>query len=292
MEKSSVPTGCYKCGRPGHWSRDCPDDTETGNKNPKTQNHNPIGNPPNPVARTPVGLGNNSNSYSNNRSGSIPPPKEKPKKIPRKRPKLTPDILLADDHGLPFILRHFPRHFKYRGSSHVVSDLGNLIGLYSEWHSRLLPYYSFPQFIHKVEQVAATKRVKMCIRGLRERVASGGDPAKPLESETDFAAPNVDPDHSTGGEVLNSQGHHREEDPFLENHDAEVQEDMLHEVYHRATDEPSLNPCSSAELQKQNNGTSSSSDVLITEEQRARMEANKQKALERAAARARSLQST
>ena len=42
-----------------------------------------------------------------------------------------------------------------------VSDLGNLIGLYSEWHSRLLPYYSFDQFVHKAEQVAATKRVKV-----------------------------------------------------------------------------------------------------------------------------------
>ena len=42
-----------------------------------------------------------------------------------------------------------------------VRDLENLIGLYSEWHSRLLPYYSFDQFVHKVEQVAATKRVKV-----------------------------------------------------------------------------------------------------------------------------------
>ena len=39
--------------------------------------------------------------------------------------------------------------------------MGNLIGLYSEWHSRLLPYYSFDQFVHKAEQVAATKRVKV-----------------------------------------------------------------------------------------------------------------------------------
>lgn len=42
-----------------------------------------------------------------------------------------------------------------------VSDLGNLIGLYSEWHSHLLPYYSFDQFVHKVEKVGTTKRVKV-----------------------------------------------------------------------------------------------------------------------------------
>lgn len=44
-----------------------------------------------------------------------------------------------------------------------VSDLKNLIGLYSEWHSLLLPYYSFDQFVHKVEQVGATKRVRVRI---------------------------------------------------------------------------------------------------------------------------------
>ena len=33
--------------------------------------------------------------------------------------------------------------------------------MYGDWHSRLLPYYSFDQFVHKVEQVAATKRVKV-----------------------------------------------------------------------------------------------------------------------------------
>lgn len=44
-----------------------------------------------------------------------------------------------------------------------VRDLGNLIGLYTEWHSRLLPYYSFDQFVHKVEQVASTRQVKVLI---------------------------------------------------------------------------------------------------------------------------------
>ena len=39
--------------------------------------------------------------------------------------------------------------------------MGNLIRMYSEWHSHLLPYYSFDQFVHKVQQVASTKRVKV-----------------------------------------------------------------------------------------------------------------------------------
>lgn len=42
-----------------------------------------------------------------------------------------------------------------------TNDLGNLLSLYAEWHSHLIPYYSFNQFVHKVEQVGATKRVKV-----------------------------------------------------------------------------------------------------------------------------------
>lgn len=44
-----------------------------------------------------------------------------------------------------------------------VSDLGNLISLYAQWHARLIPYYSFDQFVHKVEQVGATKRVRVSL---------------------------------------------------------------------------------------------------------------------------------
>lgn len=42
-----------------------------------------------------------------------------------------------------------------------VDDLGKLLGLYAEWHSHLIPYYSFNQFVHKVEQVGGSKRVKV-----------------------------------------------------------------------------------------------------------------------------------
>lgn len=42
-----------------------------------------------------------------------------------------------------------------------TSDLGNLLSMYSEWHSHLIPYYSFNNFVHKVEQVGASKRVKV-----------------------------------------------------------------------------------------------------------------------------------
>ncbi|RWV93143.1 hypothetical protein BHE74_00013194 [Ensete ventricosum] len=300
-----APTGCFKCGRPGHWSRDCP--SSSANPNPSS--------------------GLKSAAFSS-RSSQQPPP-EKPsaaaatsgKKAPRTRPKLTPELLLSDD-GLGYVLRHFPRAFKYHGRGHEVADLGNLIGLYAQWHSHLIPYYSFDQFVHKVEQVGASKRVKLtseymseflcssfcfshkrCISELNARVARGGDPTKLHEPPVEQVAPETEQDdpilEDPVADAVDAV------DPFLESHEADcIQEEMFDEIYHKATEEgceilqqeqPHASEvnrqlCSTKEPVSQNQEAagcvSTSTKSQITEEQRARMEANRLRALQRAAARA------
>ncbi|CAK9314826.1 unnamed protein product [Citrullus colocynthis] len=276
MEKDdaavAAPTGCYKCGKPGHWSRDCPSSAPNPNPNPTSNSSTP------PFSSAPAA-----------------PSKvaEKPKKAPRTRPKLTPDLLLSED-GLGYVLRHFPRAFKYRGRGHEISDLENLIGLYREWHSHILPYYSFEHFVHKVEQVAATKRVKMCLGELREKVARGGDPTKWRE------APILnDDDVNNEKEAKDPEGVFDDlEEASLRNNGADdIEEDVLQEVYEKATEKPLQNLQSDSftngetmeGVANQEPNTSNSSETQLTEEQRGRMEANRLKALERAAAKARSL---
>ncbi|CAN1145018.1 TIMELESS-interacting protein [Linum perenne] len=279
----SAPTGCFKCGRPGHWSRDCPDSKPDPSSNP-----NPSGSASNP---------NNSSTRSfppkSGNSGGRPPLAPKPKKVPRTRPKLTPELLLSDD-GFGFILRYFPKNFKFRGRGREVSDLGHLLGLYSEWHGRLLPYYSFDQFIQRVERVASTRRVKMCISTLREKVAQGGDPTKLHEPPAeDDNLDGQDPSIPTEG--MNPEDFHWEAGPSSDNHDDEpVEEDLLREIYETATQQPPSNTTDNAsepQQPNQTNGNRSSSndgaDSEITEEQKARIEANRLKALEKAAARKR-----
>ncbi|XP_056842193.1 uncharacterized protein LOC108863311 isoform X2 [Raphanus sativus] len=267
----SAPTGCFKCGRPGHWSRDCPSSAPVAGGNPAPSSSQT---PNNDSQRSFPKSGNSAAAAA---GGPVP----KATKARVQRPKLTPEMLLSED-GLGYVLRHFPRSFKYRGRGKEVSDLGNLIRMYSEWHSHLLPYYSFDQFVHKVQQVAATKRVKICINELRERVASGVDPNKLYEKQEDNAL--LSDDQGDVDVDMDQPRSDEENIPPKKRVDADVdadtnadafQDSMLDEIFDNATDSRPAQKLPSVEKEMDQGNE-------LTEEQRARMEANRLKAMERA----------
>ncbi|OEL29844.1 hypothetical protein BAE44_0009142 [Dichanthelium oligosanthes] len=315
---AAPPTGCFKCGRPGHWSRDCPSAPAsadpTANPNPTRFASSSYPNfKPRPPASAPEGDTAQGNKGKNK------------KKERAARPKLTPDLLLSDD-GIGFVLRYFPKAFKPRARpGHEVEDLGNLVKLYTDWHSRLIPYYSFEQFVRKVEKVGAGNRVRRCISELRDRVARGGDPTLLHEAPVEEVTPAGEPDgRAPEDPILENEDNHVTDpaqedltDPPMERNDVDLmQEDLLNEIYEKAADEPGIpagegsrskkeapepsapkevrssHDDAASKVQKQEEaGSSKRAKIELTEEQRARMEANRLKALERAAARAHASQS-
>ncbi|CAM6128201.1 unnamed protein product [Calypogeia fissa] len=127
--------------------------------------------------------------------GSRSVPKEPVKKEPRKRPNLTPELLLSE-RGLGYVLEKMPEMANIKGREDtVVQDFKSLLEGYMHWHSLLLPYFSFDQFVEKVQKVGATKRVRVCTRELRDKIVYGNESTgdKDAEVEANEGSSPTDP---------------------------------------------------------------------------------------------------
>lgn len=180
---------------------------------------------------------------------------------------------------------------KIKGPGHEVEDLKSFLEAYVHWHSRILPYYSFKQFVEKVAKVGASRRVRMCVHDLKNKVARGDElKLTPEDHNLDSAQADKDPfldnDMPQGGDLW-------------EDHDnalpADVNKDVFDEFYKQVVEEPSVAlpqttlPNVSVSEPVSKDDMPSHAEVApnstISEDQKLRMEANRLKALERTKAR-------
>ncbi|KAH7436772.1 hypothetical protein KP509_05G035600 [Ceratopteris richardii] len=285
---TGTPTGCFKCGRPGHWSRDCPSASGPA----RLSSDQPSSQQQKNYDGAYAGSGRPSSSSSSAPSASwksakapLKPNQPKPL-LPRKRPKLTPDLLLSNE-GLGYVLEHFPRMVKIQGPGHEVEDLQSFLEAYVHWHSLILPYFSFNQFVEKVEKLGASRRVRVCINDLKAKLASG--------EELKFTPQKAASDHGDDqGEASLDKDLPPDKDAWDdESVPADVNEDIFDEFYKQATEEhagasglQSTIPSITLSTPISQPNANVLPNCSISEDQKLRMEANRLKALERAKARA------
>ncbi|XP_058486275.1 TIMELESS-interacting protein [Solea solea] len=188
-------------------------------------------------------------------------PAAKRKTVKRPQPKLDSQRLISE-RGLPALRTLFDGvHFK--GKGHEAADLWLLMQKMENWAHRLYPKLQFDDFIDKVEKLGAKKEVQTCLKRIRLDM--------PLTHE-DFT--DKDGEEATAPEL------HMFDDPDPFNGTIFVDETptLVHSTPAPAAPAAPAAPSPAA--------------PSLTDEQRRRMELNRQRALERRLARNQQQQQT
>ncbi|KAK3246359.1 hypothetical protein CYMTET_44096 [Cymbomonas tetramitiformis] len=237
--------GCFKCGKSGHWSRDCTADPSTFIKTPFPES---------------TGMGEDESKSEK--------PLPKPKK---KRPKLQLEDIL-DEKGIPRVYKTLPTSFRavYRGRGHEAGDLRRLLDLYKRWHRGFAPFLDFDTFINRMETFGTTKKVQVCLDQLRVQHVHGINPWDLIEPEEADAGGSeqaeVQTEQTASGPNQHAGPEGDDEEGFLRQLEMDDEEEEL-----------------LGAMEQQVNIVTTSTTITSTQQQR--MEENKRRALERLAAR-------
>ncbi|KAL3157492.1 hypothetical protein ABBQ32_011956 [Trebouxia sp. C0010 RCD-2024] len=150
--------GCFKCGKTGHWSRDC------------------TAPPSEWIARGPTQAGAGAPVQAQESQplldlgGQLQVPVAAGKRK-RQKPKLTVEHL-KEQHGIAEVFHTFPKKFKqsFKGHGHEAGDLRRLLEMYIGWQHRIFPYAPFDVFVEGLEKLGSSHVLKIELRELRSEV--------------------------------------------------------------------------------------------------------------------------
>ncbi|XP_068584870.1 TIMELESS-interacting protein [Cebidichthys violaceus] len=215
--------------------------------------------PPLPPPHSPGQGGREAGEPSDNEDGDasqlVDVPAAKRKGAKRPQPKLDSQRLISE-RGLP-ALRTLFDNVRFKGKGHEAEDLRLLMQKMENWAHRLYPKLQFEDFIDKVEKLGNKKDVQTCLKRIRLDMPLTHEDFMVGEEEAAAAAPEShvfgDPDPFNSSSFSNLPA------PVHSTPGAPV---------HSTLGAPASPPAPS-----------------LTEEQRRRMELNRQRALERRLAR-------
>ncbi|KAL3065961.1 hypothetical protein OYC64_015993 [Pagothenia borchgrevinki] len=193
-------------------------------------------------------------------SGLADVPAAKRKGVKRPQPKLDSQRLLSE-RGLP-ALRTLFDNVRFKGKGKEAEDLRLLMQKMENWAHRLYPKMQFEDFIEKVEKLGNKKEVQTCLKRIRLDM--------PMIYE-DFM----------GGEEAPETDVFREPDPFEEAGFNDLQR-PIHSTPAPAAPPPMASPPTMPSQPALSSPPySSPAAPSLSEEQRRRMELNRQRALEK-----------
>ena len=169
--------GCYKCGKSGHWARDCT--APLGDQLNRLHEAQPAASSAGPQ---PL---HSAENHPNAVREAPPVVAAATKRAPR--PKMTLE-LLQKDGGLNDVYYNFPSIFaqSYKGRGHEASDLRRLLEMYKRWQDRLFPHCEFDTFIAKVGELSHTSRLKHELQEKRANIIRLAQDALHIRQEKDI----------------------------------------------------------------------------------------------------------